>query len=350
MSIEETIRGIMAKKSAPVTIVEQVGADKVGDGPVNAPGQSEQDEPNVKRNNTNQSVIAKSNLKQGSVKGNATAPEGKFPSNFSAPGQTKEELEAEGTVVDAKDKEYTVDVSEDVAALMNGEDLSEEFKAKATTIFEAAVLSRVKTEVSKLEEAYENALQEQFEEIAEGLVEQVNGYLDVMVEKWLEDNALALESGLKNDILEGFVTGLQSLFKEHYIEVPEDKFDVVASLEEEVAELSTKLDESMAKTVELTQVVSSMKRSDLIAEAATGLADTEVEKFTNLAEELVFESAESYASKLKTIRESYFTKKSGAKSLTESVVTDAPVELEADAPVLTGSMAAYVRALDNVSK
>ncbi len=175
MSIEQTIRGIMKNKTLD-QIQEQVGADKVGDGPKDAPGQSVTDEPNVKRNNTTQSVIAKSKLKQGNpdAKGDATKPEGKFPSHFSAPGQTKEEIEAANALVDETD-ELSIDVSEDVAALMNGEDLSEEFKAKATTIFEAAVVSRVKAEAAKLEEAFEARLQEQFEEIAEGLVEQVDG-------------------------------------------------------------------------------------------------------------------------------------------------------------------------------
>jgi len=336
MSIEKTIRDLVNESKEE--IVEKVGADKVGDGPKTAPGNNDGvDEPNVKRNNTNQSVIAKSNLKQGSVKGNATAPEGKFPSHFSAPGQTREELE--------------VDVSADVEALMNGEDLSEEFKTKATTIFEAAVVSRVKTEVVRLEEEFEQRLQEQFEEAAEGLVEQVDGYLALVAEKWLKDNALALESSLKTEIMEGFVSGLKALFVESYIEVPEEKFDVLASLEEQVAELTTKLDESVAETVNLSKALSEMKKADMVAEAAAGLTDVEIEKFSSLAEELVFESAEAFASKLQTIRESYFAKKSGSKVLTESVVTDAPVELSEDVkPVLTGRMAQYSQALDRFNK
>jgi len=336
MSIEKQVQAIV---EGTEQIEEKVGADKVGDGPKTAPGNNDGvDEPNVKRNNTNQSVIAKSNLKQGSVKGNASAPEGKFPSHFSAPGQTREELE--------------VDVSADVEALMNGEDLSEEFKTKATTIFEAAVVSRVKSEVAKLEEHYEALLQEQFEEAAEGLVEQVDGYLGMIAEKWLEDNELALESGLKSEIVEGFITGLKSLFVESYIDVPEEKFDVLASLEEQVAELTAKLDESVAANATLFQTVSEMKKAEMVAEAAAGLTDVEVEKFTSLAEELVFESAEAYASKLQTIRESYFAKKSGAKVLTESVITDAPVELkeETSGPVLTGKMAAYAQALEKFNK
>lgn len=334
MSIEKTIRDLV--KESQEQIAEKVGADKVGDGPKTAPGNNDGvDEPHVKVNNTNQSVIAKSNLKQGSVKGNATAPEGKFPSHFSAPGQTREELE--------------VDVSADVEALMNGEDLSEEFKTKATTIFEAAVVNRVKTEVAKLEEVFEQRLQEQFEEAAEGLVEQVDGYLALVAEKWLKDNALALESGLKTEITEGFISGLKTLFVENFIDVPEEKFDVLTALEEQVTDLTAKLDESVATTVTLTRTLSEMKKSEMVAEAAAGLTDVEVEKFTSLAEELVFESAEAFASKLQTIRESYFVKKSGAKTIVESVVTNAPVDL-AEENVPTGRMAQYAQALERFNK
>jgi uncharacterized protein YsxB (DUF464 family) len=336
MSIEKTIRDLV--KESQENIAEKVGADKVGDGPKTAPGNNDGvDEPHVKVNNTNQSVIAKSNLKQGNpdAKSDATAPEKKFPSHFSAPGQTREELE--------------VDVSADVEALMNGEDLSEEFKTKATTIFEAAVVSRVKTEVAKLEEAFEQLLQEQFEEAAEGLVEQVDGYLALVAEKWLKDNALALESGLKTEITEGFISGLKTLFQENYIDVPEEKFDVLAALEEEVSTLTAKLDESVAETVTLTRTLSEMKKSEMVAEAAAGLTDVEVEKFTTLADELVFESAEAFASKLQTIRESYFAKKSGGKTIVESVVTNAPVDLTEE-NVPTGRMAQYAQALERFNK
>lgn len=349
MSIEDTIRGMM-KKPAAEQITE--AADKVGDGPKVAPGNTMgTDEPNVKRNNTNQSVIAKSNLKKGSVKGNASAPESKHPSHFSAPGQTREEAELEGEEIEQEDDEYTVDVSEDVEALMNGEDLSEEFKTKATTIFEAAVVSRVKSEVARLEEEFEQRLQEQFEEAAEGLVEQVDGYLNLMVEKWLEDNALALESGLKSEITESFILSLKDVFAEHFIDVPEEKLDVLSSLEEEVAELTAKLDESVALTVDLTKSLSEMKRAEMVAEAAAGLTDAEAEKFSKLAEELVFEGAESFSTKLQTIREGYFAKKAaGAKMLNESVVTDAPVEVDTAAPKLDSRMAAYTNVLSKFNK
>lgn len=352
MSIEQTIRTMLDKHSTD-KLVEQVGADKVGDGPKIAPGQPSAegvDEPNVKRNNTVQSVISKGQgvSGKGSADGKrstaAKPAEKRDPTNYSAPGQTKEEL-------DTSAEEVIYDASEDVAALMNGEDLSEEFKAKATTIFEAAVVTRVRAEIAKLEETFEARLQEQFEEAAEGLVEQVDGYLDLMVKAWMKDNALALESGLKTEITENFMNGLQSLFKDNYIEVPEEKFDILSALEEEVADLSAKLDEAVATNVDLNRTVTEMQRDELVAEAASGLSDIEAEKFSKLAEELAFEGTEAFQSKLQTIRESYFAKaKSGAKVLTESVVTDAPVDMGADTPVVSGRMGAYAQALDKLNK
>ena len=130
---------------------------------------------------------------------------------------------------------------EDIDALVSGEELTEEFKQKAATIFEAAVLTRVKQEVARLDEAYQVQLDERVEEIKEGLVEKVDGYLDYVVEQWMKDNEIALESGMKSEILEGFVSGLKGLFEQHYIEVPEEKFDVLGSMQEQIAGLTTKL-------------------------------------------------------------------------------------------------------------
>jgi hypothetical protein len=242
----------------------------------------------------------------------------------------------------AMKEEITVDVSEDVAALVSGEELSEEFRTKAATIFEAAVITRVKTEIAKIEESYEARLNEQVEEIKEGLVEKVDGYLAYVVEQWMKDNELALERGMKSDLVENFIHGLKDLFVEHYVDIPEEKYDVLGEMETKVEELEQKLNESVAANIELTKTVGEFKRASIVAELSESMTDTEVEKFSKLAEEIAFEDAESFKAKLETIRESYFPKQA-AKPATLSA-DDQPVEEKQ----LSESINAYVTALKKI--
>lgn len=235
-------------------------------------------------------------------------------------------------------------VKEDVDALINGEDLSEEFKAKAATIFEAAVVTRVKNEVSRLEEEYDAKLEESMAQYQEGLVEKVDGYLDYVVEQWIAQNEIALERGMKSEILEGFVSSLKGVFEEHYIDVPEEKFDVLSSLEEQVEHLESKLDEQLAANIELSKMLGEMKRSEIVGEISEGLTDTEVEKFKGLAEELSYEDAESFKVKVQTIRENYFSTKATAG--VKSVVTDAPVDSLTEEKKLDPAMSAYLNILN----
>ena len=235
-------------------------------------------------------------------------------------------------------------MKEDMDALMNGEGLSEEFRAKATTIYEAAVMARVNNEVARIEEEFNTMLGEATEQVKEGLVEQVDGYLDYVVEQWIAQNEIALEHGMKSEILEGFVSGLKGLFEEHYIDIPEEKFDVLGSLEEQVEQLEAKLNEQVAANVELNKTVGTMKRSEIVAEAAEGLTDTEVEKFAGLAEELSYEDQESFKTKVQTIRENYFTTK--AQADVKSVVTDTPVDSLVEEKKLNPTMNAYVSMLN----
>ena len=238
-------------------------------------------------------------------------------------------------------EELTIDVSEDVAALINGEELSEEFKTKAATIFEAAVVTRVKQEIAKLDEQFDTKLAEQVESIKEGLVEKVDGYLNYVVEQWMTDNELALENGMKSEIMESFITGMKGLFEQHYIDVPEEKFDILGEMQEEVSAVKSKLDEQLAANVELTKQVNEMKRVAAIAESAAGMVDTDVEKFSGLAEELAFEDADTFKTKLQTIKENYFGKK--VSKTVDSVVTDEPVQLSEE--TISPRMAATLRAL-----
>ncbi len=239
-------------------------------------------------------------------------------------------------------------VKEDMDALFNGEELSEEFKTKATTIYEAAVTARVKEEVARIEAEFESKLAEQVEQNTEGLVEKVDGYLGYIAEQWMAQNEIALERGIKSEILESFVAGMKSLFEEHYIEVPEEKFDVLGEMEDKISELEEKLNEQVAANVELAKMISEQKRLEILASATQGLTDTEVEKFNALAEELSYEDAESFEKKVQTIRENYFTKK--ATTVVESVVSDTPVEVltEEKKPQVDPAMNAYLSALNKL--
>ena len=255
--------------------------------------------------------------------------------------EVAEEVVAEEEV---SEEALTIDVSEDVAALINGEELTEEFKTKAATIFEAAVVSRVKQEVARMNEEFEAKLEEAKAQNQEGLVEKVDGYLGYVVEQWIAQNELALEHGMKSEILEGFVAGLKGLFEEHYIDIPEEKFDVLGSMEVQVEELTAKLDEQVATNVELTKSISELKRAEIVTLACEGLSDTEVEKFKGLAEELSYEDVATFTTKVQTIRENYFTTK--AQADVTSVVTDAPVETLTEEKKVDPQMAKYLSALN----
>ena len=284
----------------------------------------------------------------------AVKPAAEVANPDNAKNNVQDEKEAEGGTskkpnratqgASAPEASHITGMKEDIDALMNGEELSEDFRAKATTIYEAAVMNRVNLELARIEEGYEVKLQEATEQIKEGLVEQVDGYLDYVVEQWMTQNEIALEHGMKSEILEGFVSGLKGLFEEHYIDIPEEKFDVLASMEEQVELLTAKLDETVASNVEMKKSLSEMKRAEIVAEACAGLTDTEVEKFTGLAEEMSFEDDVSFKSKVQTIRENYFSTK--AQADVGSVVTDTPVDTLVEEKRIDPTMNAYLSMLD----
>ena len=240
-------------------------------------------------------------------------------------------------------------VKEDVDALLNGEELSEEFRAKAETIFEAAVMTRVKAELARIEEEFESKLAEQVAQNTEGLVEQVDGYLGYIAEQWMTQNEIALERGMKSDILEGFIGGLKNLFEEHYIDIPEEKFDVLGEMEFKIDELEAKLNEQVAANIELSKTLAESNRAEIVKTVSEGLTDTETEKFMSLVEELSYEDQASFETKVKTIRENYFTTKAATVS---SVVTDAPVEAltEEVSKKLDPAMSAYAAQLNKLNK
>ena len=238
------------------------------------------------------------------------------------------------------------DIDADVDALMNGENLTEEFREKATAIFEAAVMSRVTQEVETLEEEFQERLVEYYEGAKEEIVEKVDGYLNYVVEQWMNDNELAVTTGIKNDILEGFVSGMKNLFQEHYIEVPDEKLDLVAELQESVATLESKLDESLESNVTMSKYINYVERNTITEEFCKSMTDTEVEKFKSLAEELSFEDSDTYSSKLQIIKENYFGKKT--TGTIGSIVTDSPVQLTESVQNIDPNVAQYLETFNRI--
>lgn len=213
-------------------------------------------------------------------------------------------LQAEKEAIEEKIK--SINVKEDVDALVAGEDLSEEFKDKAATIFEAAVKSKIRSEVVRMEEGYAVALEEATETIKEELSVKVDDYLGYVVEEWMKENELAVERGLKGEIAEDFISGLKQLFEDHYIDVPDEKYDVLEAQSEKIAELEEKLNGMIEENVEKKKVVESLTREQITSEVSHDLAATEVEKFKSLTEDVDFVSEASFRAKLDTLKESYF--------------------------------------------
>jgi len=241
-------------------------------------------------------------------------------------------------------KESSVDFSDDLNALVEGEEsLAEGFKDKAALIFEAAISSKLKVEVAKLEESYESKLEEATTEVKESLVDKVDSYLSYVAEQWVEENKLQVESGLRTEIAESFMSSLYDVFTEHHINVPEDKVNLVDELAEQVEKLSGQLNESVDKGIELSKTIKEHQKVDAIAEATIGMTELDIDKLKGLVESVEFEDIESFTSKLKTIKESYFKVKS-SKPEEELLVSD-----DADKSV-SPSMAAYVAAINNNTK
>jgi hypothetical protein len=237
----------------------------------------------------------------------------------------------------------------DLGGLFVGEDLTEEFKAKAATIFEAAVTARVAQEVAAIEEELTQAAIEAVAELKEGLNEKVDGYLGYVAEQWMNKNELALENGIKAEMFESFMSGMQTLFKEHYVTVPDEQLDVLESLQDELDAVSEQLDEVTAHNIELAGTLNEVSRLMQIEEATDGLSEMQAEKFKTLAESIAYDDEESFSNKLATIRENYFGEREAA-TLTETkqvFITDAPVEqlTEETKVKLDPVMAAYIKAI-----
>jgi hypothetical protein len=241
-------------------------------------------------------------------------------------------------------------IEEDVAALLSGEDLSEEFKFKARTVFEAALNARTEQIEEAIIRQYEDQLSEEVQEIVEALTERVDAYLEYVSDEWIKENALAIETGLKTEMTESFLNGMKELFEDHYVTIPEDRYDVLESMVEKLDDMETKLNEQIERNVALNQRLAESATDVIFAEVAEGLAISQKDKLASLAENVEFDGEGEYREKLVTLRESYFPTYTSAPSRNRQdyLVEETTDSVPYSAP--TGVMEAYVNAFAKVSK
>ena len=259
---------------------------------------------------------------------------------------TDEVVSEEETSEEEEVIEYSVE--DDLNALIQGEELSEEFREKAATIFEAAINSKVKGIQEELTASYEEKLVEEVASIKEELKDRVDSYLEYVADEWIAENQLAVESGLKEEMTESFISGMKSLFEEHYVTIPEEKYDVIESMVDKLDEMEGKLNEQIEKNIALNKRLAESVSDVVFAEVTDGLAQTQKDKLAGLVDNVEFESETAYREKLNTLRESYFPTKVAQRNQTENLTEEAgsPVETTKHSP----SMEAYLKTLTRVSK
>jgi hypothetical protein len=259
-----------------------------------------------------------------------------------------EEETSEEEVIE--EEEEKIDIEADVQALIEGEELSEDFQNKARTIFEGAIRSKVAEIKEELQESYAVALVEELDKIKEGLTERVDAYLEYVADEWMQENQLQVEAGLKTEMTESFLEGMKSLFEEHYVTIPEEKYDVLNSMVDKLDEMESKLNEQIDRNVALNRRLAESNADGIFTAVAEGLADTQKEKLATLAENVEFESDTDYREKLETLKESYFPSKSSApkstsENLSEEVSTDEVISEE-----VAPRMQAYLDVLSRAAK
>jgi len=264
---------------------------------------------------------------------------------------TEDEVVAEGETSEeeiVEEEDYAVDVEQDVQALFEGEELSEEFQSKARTIFEAAIKEKVSEIKENLQTAYEQALVEEVASVRDELTERVDAYLEYVADEWIQENQLQVESGLKTEMTESFLEGMKSLFEEHYVSVPEDKYDVLESMVDKLDEMESKLNEQIERNVALNQRLAESNSDVILADVSEGLALSQKEKLASLASNVEFESETDYREKLVKLKESYFPSKTSAPSahsetISEGTAVDSPQQV-------SSAMEAYMQTLGRVAK
>ena len=266
---------------------------------------------------------------------------------------TEEEVVAEEETTEeevvAEEEDYAVDVEQDVQALFEGEELSEEFQSKARTIFEAAIKEKVSEIKENLQTAYEQALVEEVASVRDELTERVDAYLEYVADEWIQENQLQVESGLKTEMTESFLEGMKSLFEEHYVSVPEDKYDVLESMVDKLDEMESKLNEQIERNVALNQRLAESNSDVILADVSEGLALSQKEKLASLASNVEFESETDYREKLVKLRESYFPStntsapSAHSETISEGTQVDSPRQV-------SSAMEAYMQTLGRVAK
>ena len=259
-----------------------------------------------------------------------------------------ESEESEEEITEEETAEVEIDIEADINALVEGEDLSEDFKAKAATIFEAAINSKVQEISEQITAQYEEKLVEEIASIKEELKDRVDSYLEYVADEWVQENELAVQSGLKEEMTESFISGMKSLFEEHYVTIPEEKYDVIESMVDKLDEMEGKLNEQIEKNIALNKRLAESVSDVVFAEVTEGLAQTQKDKLAGLVDNVEFESETAYREKLETLKESYFPTKVAQRNTTENLTEEAgsPVETTNHSP----SMEAYLKTLSRVSK
>jgi hypothetical protein len=260
---------------------------------------------------------------------------------------SKEDEEDEEEDEDEMKEDF--DIEEDVNALLAGEDLSEEFQEKARTIFEAAIRSKVADIKEELQETYENALIEEIEVIKEGLVDRVDAYLEYVADEWVSENALAIEHGLKTEMTESFLEGMRGLFEDHYVSIPEDRYDVIENMVDKLDEMEGKLNEQIQRNVALNRRLAESVADVIFADVAEGLALSQKDKLASLAENVEFDSEANYREKLVTLRESYFPTYTSAQRDDSETLSES-TDVQSQQPQVDGRMATYLQTLGRVAK
>ena len=259
-----------------------------------------------------------------------------------------ESEESEEEITEEETAEVEIDIEADINALVEGEDLSEDFKAKAATIFEAAINSKVQEISEQITAQYEEKLVEEIASIKEELKDRVDSYLEYVADEWVQENELAVQSGLKEEMTESFISGMKSLFEEHYVTIPEEKYDVIESMVDKLDEMEGKLNEQIEKNIALNKRLAESVSDVVFADVTDGLAQTQKDKLAGLVENVEFESETAYREKLETLKESYFPTKVAQRNQTENLTEEAgsPVETSNHSP----TMEAYLKTLTRVSK
>ena len=259
-----------------------------------------------------------------------------------------EEETTEEEVVEETVEDDTPSIEEDIEALIAGEELSEEFQEKARTIFETAIKTKVAEMKEEVQKQYEESLTEEVANLKSELTERVDSYLEYVAQEWLTENQLSVEQGLKTEMTESFLTGMKSLFEEHYVTIPEEKYDVLNSMVEKLDEMEDKLNEQINKNIALNKRLAESVADVILADVSEGLALSQKDKFTSLAENVEFDSEETYREKLVTLREAYFPSNAGVqKNESETISEDTEVSAQVET---TTMMESYLQTLNRVSK